>query len=66
VRRRVIQVDTSAVGIVEFGADAEKRAALVVNGARAARDFLAGWDWDAYRRECGGVPKVTRSRAAAS
>ena len=52
VRRRAIQVDTSAVGIVDFGADERKRAALVANGERAARDFLATWDWDAYRREC--------------
>ena len=60
VRRRAIQVDTSAVGIVEFGADEDKRAALVANGERAARDFLAGWDWDAYRHECRGAPKVTQ------
>ena len=61
VRRRAIQVDTSAVGIVEFGADEEKRAALVANGERAARDFLATWDWDAYRHECRGVSKVTQA-----
>ena len=52
VRRRAIQVDTSAVGIVEFHADERKRAQLVANGERAAREFLAAWDWDAYRRDC--------------
>ena len=65
VRRRAIQVDTSAVGIVEFGASEDKRAALVAEGERAARDFLAGWDWEAYRHECRGAPKVTQRRAAA-
>ena len=65
VRRRAIQVDTSAVGVVEFGADEEKRAALVENGERAAAEFLAGWDWDAYRHECRGAPKVTQRGGAA-
>jgi len=65
VRRRAIQVDTSDVGIVEFGASEETRAGLVAEGERAARDFLAGWDWEAYRHECRGAPKVTQRRAAA-
>jgi NTE family protein len=51
VRRRAIQVDTSAVGIVDFGADERLRAQLVANGERAARDFLATWDCDAHLRE---------------
>jgi NTE family protein len=65
VRRRAIQVDTSAVGVVEFGCGEDKRAALVSNGESAARDFLAGWDWEAYRHECRGAPKVTQRRAVA-
>ena len=52
VRRRAIQVDTSAVGVVEFGADARKRAALVANGEQAARQFLAGWDWKRFKQDC--------------
>jgi NTE family protein len=64
VRRRAIQVDTSAVGIVEFGAGEGKRAALVENGERAAREFLAAWDWEAYRHECRGAPKVTQRAVA--
>ncbi len=65
VRRRAIQVDTSDVGIVEFGASEETRAGLVAEGERAARDFLAEWDWDAYRHECRGAPKVTQRGATA-
>lgn len=63
VRRRAIQVDTSAVGVVEFGCGEDKRAALVANGEHAAREFLATWDWEAYRYECRGVPKVTQRAA---
>ena len=65
VRRRAIHVDTSAVGIVEFGCGEDKRAALVENGERAAQQFLAGWDWDAYRHECRGAPKVTQRGGSA-
>jgi len=60
VRRRAIQVDTSAVGIVDFGCGADERAALVANGERAAREFLSTWDWPRYQHECRGVPKVTQ------
>ncbi len=52
VRRRTITVDTSAVGIVEFGASAQQRATVVANGTAAAERFLQTWDWEAYRREC--------------
>ena len=52
VRRRAIQVDTRAVGIVEFHADEGKRAQLVANGERAAREFLAAWNWKRYQEEC--------------
>ena len=34
VRRRAIQVDTAAIGLVEFDASSEKRAAVVWNGDR--------------------------------
>lgn len=66
VRRRVIEVETHEVGIVQFDADARTRAKLVANGERKAREFLATWDWKAYRHECRGVPKVTRRRTAAA
>ena len=52
VRRRAIQVDTSAVGVVEFGCGEDKRAALVANGERAAREFLAAWDWTRFQQDC--------------
>ena len=56
VRRRAIQVDTSAVGIVEFDAGKRRRDEVVASGDRAAREFLAGWDWERFKRDCRGVP----------
>jgi NTE family protein len=52
VARRTIRVDTSPVGVVEFDASSEQRAALLANGASAVAAFLAGWSWTAYLREC--------------
>jgi NTE family protein len=64
VRPRAIPVDTSAVGIVEFDIDEKTRADLVASGERAASEFLAGWDWETYRHECRGAPKVTQRGGA--
>ncbi len=55
VARRAIQVDARAVGLVQFHASPQQRAALTAAGDRAARAFLAGWDWEGYRRECRGA-----------
>jgi len=55
VRRRAIQVDTSAIGIVEFDASPQKRAAVTANGDLAAERFLAEWDWTRYKRDCRGT-----------
>jgi len=64
VRRRAIRVDTSEVGIVEFGAGPHKRGAVLANGDRAARDFLAGWDWERYKQDCRGTPSSVPLSAA--
>lgn len=55
VARRAIRVDTSAVGIVEFDVGPVTREAVVASGTRAAEEFLRGWDWARYKRECRGV-----------
>lgn len=60
VKRRTIRVDTSAVGIVEFGASAQKRAALQAGGEAAAEDFLREWNWKAYRRDCRPPPPLSQ------
>jgi NTE family protein len=52
VKCRAIQVDTHAVGIVEFDAPEEKRKAVVANGDTAAREFLSTWDWERFKRDC--------------
>jgi len=56
VRRRAIQVDTTEVGIVEFHVDEGKRDDVIANGERAARAFLAGWDWKRFKQDCRGLP----------
>jgi NTE family protein len=58
VRRRTIEVDTSAVGLVEFDATAQQRATVVANGADAAERFLETWDWDAFRSQCPPLPSA--------
>jgi NTE family protein len=52
VARRTIHVDTSAIGIVEFDAPAQKRAEVVAEGLAAAEAFLETWDWEGFRRDC--------------
>jgi NTE family protein len=52
VRRRTFLVDTSQVGIVQFDAPRRAREAVVANGERAAAEFLAGWSFGDYKREC--------------
>jgi NTE family protein len=55
VRRRTIEVDTSALGVVEFDAPQDTRDAVVTNGAVAAGRFLRRWDWERYKRDCRGT-----------
>ncbi|MGY2075054.1 patatin-like phospholipase family protein [Blastococcus sp. SYSU DS0828] len=55
VRRRAFSIGTSGTGLTEFDIDEAERARLIAAGERAAREFLAGWDWDAYLRDCRGV-----------
>lgn len=52
VERRTIPVDTSAVGIVEFDASEAQREALRASGESAAEEFLDGWSWRAWKRDC--------------
>jgi NTE family protein len=52
VSRRAIRVDTGMVGIVDFRVGGATRTRVVESGRRAAREFLATWSFDAYKREC--------------
>ena len=56
MRRRAIQVDTTEVGIVEFDVGEGKRDDVIANGERAARAFLAEWDWKRFSRACVTTP----------
>ena len=45
---RTIAIPTLGVGTTEFGMPLERKQALFDSGRRAAEEFLADWDFDAY------------------
>lgn len=51
VKVRSMQVETGRISPVDFGLGRDKADLLFANGARAAREFLAGWDWEAYLQQ---------------
>ncbi len=57
VRRRMIAVDTSSIGIIEFNANKPKREGVIRQGRVAAERFLADWDWNEYLAAGSGRPK---------
>ncbi len=50
VSARAIRVDSTDVGFLDFDIGDDEVEALFRNGYVAAEDFLATWDWAAYRR----------------
>jgi len=50
VDARTVRVDSTEVGFLDFDISDTEVEALYTNGYSAARDFLAGWDWEAYLR----------------
>lgn len=52
---RSVFVDTSAVAPIDFGITEEQQEHLLAIGMQAADDFLAGWDFPAWVRECRGA-----------
>ena len=53
---RTIFVDTSAVSSTNFDLTSDQQNLLITQGQQAARDFLAGWNWAAYKSTCGNDP----------
>ena len=49
---RTVFADAGDVSPVDFGLSAPRRAALVASGRNAAQEFLAGWDFDAWKATC--------------
>ena len=67
VTDRTIFVDTFGVSATDFDLDAETADKLYRSGKHAAREFLATWDWSAYRtkhRSARGTPVTPRKREA--
>lgn len=50
VAARTIQIDTSAAGVIDFGLPRKAMEELFDAGRTAAASFLAGWDFDGYRK----------------
>jgi NTE family protein len=62
---RTAFIDTSAVGSESFDLTAAQQKLLFDNGHKAASDFLDGWDWNAYLKQCLNDPaRLSRARAA--
>jgi len=45
---RTIAVDSTQVGVVDFGITAAETEALYQNGYQATRAFLSTWNWPEY------------------
>jgi NTE family protein len=50
VSARTIRVDSTAVGVLDFGISPSATQALYDKGGQAARAFLQTWDWQDYLR----------------
>jgi NTE family protein len=48
VSARTVRVDSTAVGVLDFGITPTQKRALYENGDQAMRTFLLAWDWPAY------------------
>ena len=48
VNARAIRVDSTDVGVVDFGITVPETEALYAKGYEAAQEFLSTWDWQAY------------------
>jgi NTE family protein len=56
VAARTMQVDTTGVGVVEFDIPDDKRDRLLAEGKATAERFLAGWDFEDYKRRYRPLP----------
>lgn len=50
VNVRAIKVNSTDVGVLDFGISRDRLEELYANGYTAAQEFLATWDWPAYLR----------------
>lgn len=55
-QRRTVFIDTDAVSVFDFGITTAQRESLVQAGREAARQFLATWDYAAWRARYGSRP----------
>lgn len=50
--KRTVFVPTDEVSAVDFSIDQERADLLYASGAQAAKDFLAGWNFEDYKTSC--------------
>lgn len=50
--KRTVFVPTDEVSAVDFSIDRKRTGLLYTNGAKAAKVFLAGWDFEDYKMNC--------------
>ncbi|MBC7592816.1 MAG: patatin-like phospholipase family protein [Kineosporiaceae bacterium] len=50
--KRTVFVPTDEVSAVDFSIDRKRTGLLYANGAKAAKVFLAGWDFEDYKMNC--------------
>lgn len=50
--KRTVFVPTDEVSAVDFSIDQERADLLYANGAQAAKNFLAGWNFEDYKTSC--------------
>lgn len=62
VSTRTFMVDTSAVGLVDFGMSDRDKLEAFGDGHTAAKTFLDGWDWDKYVADCRPTAEATEPR----
>lgn len=48
VSARTVRIDTSSVGVLDFGLSEQDKAGLFDKGHDAAEEFLSTWDWEDY------------------
>jgi NTE family protein len=63
---RTIPIPTLGVGTTEFNLSPDRAEALYQSGVKAAEEFLADWNWDAYLAEFRSGREHSRRRALAA
>lgn len=56
--KRTVFVPTDEVSAVDFSIDQQRADLLYANGVQAAKDFLAGWNFEDYKTSCRSTAQI--------